>query len=160
MMSGTYRSWIISEQQSTVHHLTLMVLAKFFYTPKFIVSLAKYFLPHAILWSGMMLGDLGRHGTSPAYQNLSKFYDKVKQSKKQNFTEDNRTQGIMEKSQWDLKRIRLQRRQFSRLDDFVRVYQKMHDALLFEYGDTERCRKKVWDTVVNEVTQLQQHHNK
>ncbi|RXN31313.1 O-acetyl-ADP-ribose deacetylase MACROD2 [Labeo rohita] len=55
---------------------------------------------------------------SPAYQNLSKVYDKVKQSKKQNFTEGNRTQGITEKSQWDLKRIRLQRRQ--RLDDFVR----------------------------------------
>ncbi len=64
----------------------------------------------------------------------------------QKFTEVNRTQGVMEKSQWDLKRIRLQRRQFTRLDDFVRVYQKMHDALLLEYGDMERSRKKVWDT--------------
>ncbi|KAF4118743.1 hypothetical protein G5714_000794 [Onychostoma macrolepis] len=91
-------------------------------------------------------GDLERHGTRQAYQNLSKLYNKVKQSKRQNFTEDNRTQGIMEKSQWDLKRIRLQRRQFTRLDDFLRVYQKMHDALLLEYGDMERSRKKVWDT--------------
>ncbi|XP_073705879.1 uncharacterized protein [Garra rufa] len=113
-----------------------------YYTPEFIGSLAKYFLPHAVLWSGLMLGDLGRHGTSPAYQNLSKVYSKVKQSKEQNFTEDNRTQGIMEKSQWDLKQIRLQRKRFSRLDDFVRIYQKMHDALLLEYGDMERCRKK------------------
>ncbi|XP_058610231.1 uncharacterized protein LOC131526126 [Onychostoma macrolepis] len=111
-------------------------------TPTFISRLTKYFLPHAVLWSGMMLGDLERHGTRQAYQNLTKLYNKVKQSKKQNFTEDNRTQGIMEKSQWDLKRIRLQRRQFTRLDDFVRVYQKMHDALLLEYGDMERSRKK------------------
>lgn len=27
-----------------------------YYTPTFISRLAKYFLPHAILWSGMMLG--------------------------------------------------------------------------------------------------------
>lgn len=113
-----------------------------YYTPTLISRLTKYFLPHAVLWSGMMLGNLERHGTSQAYQNLSKLYNKVKQSKKQNFTEDNRTQGVMEKSQWDLKRIRLQRRQFTRLDDFVRVYQKMHDALLLEYGDMERSRKK------------------
>ncbi|KAK7158517.1 hypothetical protein R3I94_004978 [Phoxinus phoxinus] len=45
-----------------------------------------------------MLGDLGRHGTSPVYQQLSKVYNKVRQSKNQNFTQDNRTQGIMEKS--------------------------------------------------------------
>ncbi|KAF4110743.1 hypothetical protein G5714_007774 [Onychostoma macrolepis] len=61
-------------------------------TPTFISCLTKYFLPHAVLWSGMMLGDLERHGTRQAYQNLSKLYNKVKQSKKQNFTEDNRTQ--------------------------------------------------------------------
>ncbi|KAK9535814.1 hypothetical protein VZT92_008171 [Zoarces viviparus] len=34
--------------------------------PKFISNLAKYFLPHALLWSGVMLGDPGRHGTGPA----------------------------------------------------------------------------------------------
>lgn len=61
----------------------------------------------------------------------------------QNFTQDNRTQGIMEKSQWDLKKIRFQRRRLKRLDDFVSIYKKMHDALLLEYADVERCRKKV-----------------
>ncbi|KAK7162420.1 hypothetical protein R3I93_006654 [Phoxinus phoxinus] len=66
-----------------------------------------------------MLGDLGRHGTSPVYQQLSKVYNKVRQSKKQNFTQDNRTQGIMEKSQWDLKKISFQRRKLKRLDDHL-----------------------------------------
>lgn len=113
-----------------------------FYAPAFISSLAKYALPHATLWSGMMLGDLGRHGTGPVYQHLSKLYNKVRQSKKQNFTQDNQTQGIMEKSQWDLKKIRFQRRRVTRLDDFVQTYQKMHDALVLEHADTERCRKK------------------
>ena len=61
----------------------------------------------------------------------------------QNFTQDNRTQGIMEKSQWDLKRIRFQRRRLTRLDDFVQTYQKTHDALIIEYQDRERTRKKV-----------------
>ncbi|XP_030578943.1 uncharacterized protein LOC115775615 [Archocentrus centrarchus] len=63
-------------------------------------------------------------------------------SKNQNYTQDNRTQGIMEKSQWDLKKIRFQKRRLTRLDDFVRIYQKMHDALLLEYADTEKTRKK------------------
>ena len=49
----------------------------------------------------------------------------------------------MEKSQWDLKRIRFQRRRLTRLDDFVQTYQNMHDALIIEYQDGERTRKKV-----------------
>ncbi|XP_077103147.1 uncharacterized protein LOC143754414 [Siphateles boraxobius] len=129
----------------TINGALLDLNGKFniYYAPTFISSLAKYFLPHATLWSGMMLGDLGRHGTGPVYQQLSKVYNKVSQSKKQNFTQDNRTQGIMEKSQWDLKKIRFQRRRLKRLDDFVTIYKKMHDALLLEYADVERCRKKV-----------------
>ncbi|KAG1933868.1 gag-pol fusion protein [Pimephales promelas] len=59
-----------------------------------------------------------------------------------NFTQDNRTQGIMEKSQWDLKKIRFQRRRLTRMDDYVQIYQRMHDAQLREYEDTERSRKK------------------
>ncbi|KAK0132619.1 hypothetical protein N1851_032487 [Merluccius polli] len=55
-----------------------------------------------------------------------------------NFTRDNRTQGIMEKSQWDLKRVRFQRRSFTRLDDFVHAYRSTHNALLREYKDSLR----------------------
>ncbi|XP_026041873.1 uncharacterized protein LOC113032941 [Astatotilapia calliptera] len=113
-----------------------------FHAPKFIAGLVNHLLPHATLWSSMMLGDLGRHGTGPAYQRLSKLYDDIQQSKNQNFTQDNRTQGIMEKSQWDLKKIRIQRRRLTRLDDFVEIYQKMHDALLLEYADMKKSRQK------------------
>ncbi|CAI5668374.1 unnamed protein product [Oreochromis niloticus] len=113
-----------------------------YHAPAFISSISKYFLPHATLWSGMLLGDLGRHGKGSAYGFLSKRYNHVSQLKKQNYTEDNRTQGIMEKSQWDLKRIRFERRRLTRLDDFVQIYQRKHDALLREYGDVGKKRMK------------------
>ncbi|RXN38611.1 hypothetical protein ROHU_013910 [Labeo rohita] len=133
---------LMSHFQATISNavLDLNGPSNIYYSPEFISALAKYFLPYATLWSG----DLGRHGKSPVYQNLSKFYKKVRQSKKQNFTQDNHTQGIMEKSQWDLKQIRFQRKRLKRLDDFVQIYQKMHGALLVEYADVERCRKKKW----------------
>uniref|UniRef100_A0AAV2JLN0 Uncharacterized protein n=1 Tax=Knipowitschia caucasica TaxID=637954 RepID=A0AAV2JLN0_KNICA len=61
-----------------------------------------------------MLGDIGRHGTGPAYERFSKLHQKFSQRSNQNFTQDNRTQGIMEKSQWDLKKIRFHRRRVTR----------------------------------------------
>ncbi|KAJ8353451.1 hypothetical protein SKAU_G00210180 [Synaphobranchus kaupii] len=48
----------------------------------------------------------------------------------------------MEKSQWDLKRIRFQRRRLTRLDDFVLTYQESRNALLREFYDTLRTAKK------------------
>ncbi|KAJ4944582.1 hypothetical protein JOQ06_013125, partial [Pogonophryne albipinna] len=59
-----------------------------------------------------------------------------------NYTEDNKTQGIMEKSQWDLKKISFQRRRLTRLDDFVHTYKVTLSALLREYGDSLRRGKK------------------
>jgi len=47
----------------------------------------------------------------------------------------------MEKSQWDLKKIRFQRRRLTRLDDFVQIYQQSHNALLMEFSDSTRKRK-------------------
>lgn len=47
----------------------------------------------------------------------------------------------MEKSQWDLKKIRFQRRRLTRLDDFVQIYQHTHNALLKEFSDSTRKRK-------------------
>ncbi|KAF4114423.1 hypothetical protein G5714_004646 [Onychostoma macrolepis] len=58
-----------------------------------------------------------------------------------NYTNDNKTQGIMEKSQWDLKRVRFQRRRLTRLDDFVHIYQISHNALLKEFSDSTRKKK-------------------
>ncbi len=57
------------------------------------------------------------------------------------YTNDNKTQGIMEKSQWDLKRVRFQRRRLTRLDDFVHIYQISHNALLREFSDSTRKKK-------------------
>uniref|UniRef100_A0AAV2IYT7 Ubiquitin-like protease family profile domain-containing protein n=1 Tax=Knipowitschia caucasica TaxID=637954 RepID=A0AAV2IYT7_KNICA len=89
-----------------------------------------------------MLGDIGRHGDGHAYRNFSRMHKKVSVLDTQNFTQNNRTQGIMEKSQWDLKHLRLQRRRFTRLDDLVLRYKTMHDALLREYSDSKVISKK------------------
>jgi hypothetical protein len=60
----------------------------------------------------------------------------------QNYTQDNRTQGIMEKSQWDLKKVRLQGRRFKRMDDFVAMHKVSTNALLREYADSLKERRK------------------
>lgn len=48
----------------------------------------------------------------------------------------------MEKRQWDLKHVRFQRHRFTRLDDFVHIYQKTHSALLKEFSDSIHKKKK------------------
>ncbi|XP_034071055.1 uncharacterized protein LOC117545407 [Gymnodraco acuticeps] len=113
-----------------------------YFCPTFIPSLLKYFLPLAGLWSGLLLGDLGRHGTGTIYQKRSQKYKNAAKKPTQNYTEDNKTQGIMEKSKWDLKKIRFQRRRLTRLDDFVHTYKVTLSALLREYGDSLRRGKK------------------
>ncbi|RXN31461.1 hypothetical protein ROHU_016950 [Labeo rohita] len=72
---------LMSHFQATISNavLDLNGPSNIYYSPEFISALAKYFLLYDTLWSG----DLGRHGKSPVYQNLSKFYKKVRQSKKQ-----------------------------------------------------------------------------
>ncbi|KAL1250775.1 hypothetical protein QQF64_018571 [Cirrhinus molitorella] len=112
-----------------------------YYSATFMPSLVKYFLPHAPLWSALMLGDLGRHGRGPVYKNLSKKFERCSQLDTQNYTNDNKTQGIMEKSQYDLKRVRFNRRRLTRLDDFVHIYQISHNALLKEFSDSNRKKK-------------------
>lgn len=60
----------------------------------------------------------------------------------QNFTQDNKTQGVMEKSQWDLKKIRFKGRRLTRLDDFINTYKDTHKALLREFHDSQRVTKR------------------
>lgn len=48
----------------------------------------------------------------------------------------------MEKSQWDLKKIRFKGRRLTRLDDFIRTYRDTHTALLREFNDAERITKR------------------
>lgn len=44
------------------------------YSPDFLYHLRKDFLPQAMLWTEMLLGDLGRHGTAPPHENQTKIY--------------------------------------------------------------------------------------
>ncbi|KAJ4923070.1 hypothetical protein JOQ06_027806, partial [Pogonophryne albipinna] len=113
-----------------------------YFCPNFIPKLLKYFLPQAALWSKLLLGDLGRHGRGPFYEKLSKRFKTVAQKSTQNYTKDNMTQGIMEKSQWDLKKIRFQQKRLTRLDDLVHTYKVMHNALLREYQDSLKTKNK------------------
>ncbi|XP_059917513.1 uncharacterized protein LOC132464884 [Gadus macrocephalus] len=48
----------------------------------------------------------------------------------------------MEKSQWDLKKVRLQSRRFKRMDDFVAMHKVSTNALLREYADSLKKRRK------------------
>ncbi|KAJ8348799.1 hypothetical protein SKAU_G00273880 [Synaphobranchus kaupii] len=113
-----------------------------YYCKGLVAHISKYLLPYAGLWTGIMLGDLGRHGTGQAYEDYTKRYNVLKNSKRQNITEDNKTQGIMEKSQWDLKHIRFRSSRLTRLDDFVVQYQRTHTAVLKEYEDSKRVFRR------------------
>ncbi|XP_034071056.1 uncharacterized protein LOC117545408 [Gymnodraco acuticeps] len=78
----------------------------------------------------------------PFIRNVPRSTKMLQKKPTQNYTEDNKTQGIMEKSKWDLKKIRFQRRRLTRLDDFVHTYKVTLSALLREYGDSLRRGKK------------------
>nr|XP_055052042.1 uncharacterized protein LOC129437773 isoform X2 [Misgurnus anguillicaudatus] len=104
---------------------------KVYFSETFISSLAAYFLPHAGLWTSMMLGDLGRHGKGNS-QRLQR----------KNVRISHKTQGIMEKSQWDLKKICFKERRLTRLDDLIMTYEATHSALLREFTDAERITKR------------------
>ncbi|XP_060889318.1 uncharacterized protein LOC132961603 [Labrus mixtus] len=49
----------------------------------------------------------------------------------------------MEKSQWDLKKIRFQHRRLTRLDDSVHTYKVMHQAIMREYQDSVNTQNKI-----------------
>ena len=55
----------------------------------------------------------------------------------------------MEKSQWDLKQIHFQRKKMTRLDDFVDTYKVTFKALLREYANSQRKKKKVRSSYVD-----------
>ncbi|XP_024121040.1 uncharacterized protein LOC112142033 isoform X2 [Oryzias melastigma] len=116
--------------------------ANVYHCPDYMAKLLRHFLPYAALWSGMLLGNLGRHGSGPIYELLSNKFCKASEKDTQNYTRDNRTQGIMEKSQWDLKRVRFCGKKVGRMDEFVQQHMQMHSALLREYDDSLKISKK------------------
>ncbi|XP_057214329.1 uncharacterized protein LOC130569016 isoform X2 [Triplophysa rosa] len=77
-----------------------------------------------------------------AQTSLVSLVEDATQDNVENRTEDNKTQGIMEKSQWDLKHIRFSSGRLTRLDDFVARYPLSHTALLKEYEDSKRVFKR------------------
>nr|CAB3263128.1 uncharacterized protein LOC104265342 [Phallusia mammillata] len=101
-----------------------------YHAPKFIDAIQTHVLPWFLLWSGIMLGDLGRHGTLPSYKEYSKFYKNLSSKTTQTIAKNNRTQGIMEKSQQELKRTRLRGRKFKNLAEFVQVYDETNLPVL------------------------------
>lgn len=81
----------------------------------------------------------------------------------QNITKDNKTQGIMEKSQWDLKHIRFRSSRLTRLDDFVVQYQQTHTALLREDETPkeffqERFANSIYRIIDDVILMLSQLH--
>ncbi|XP_076579586.1 uncharacterized protein LOC143315907 [Chaetodon auriga] len=112
--------------------------ANLYYCKGLMIHLTKYILPYVGLWTGIMLGDLGRHGHTKAYEDYSQHYAALQRIQRQNISADNKTQGIMEKSQWDLKHIRFHSKRLKRLDDFVSQYQSSHTALLRDSEDSKR----------------------
>ena len=77
-----------------------------------------------------------------SYDKFSKFYSRAGQRKEQNLTRDNRTQGIMEKSQQELKRTRCHGRRFRGLHEFAQVYNEEHIGLIREFKDGVRLGNK------------------
>ncbi|XP_036948049.1 protein mono-ADP-ribosyltransferase PARP9-like [Acanthopagrus latus] len=62
----------------------------------------------------------------------------------------------MEKSQWDLKKIRFQQKRLTRLDDFVHTYKVMHEGLLREYQDSLKIKTKTHRVAVERWKQRKQ----
>ena len=118
------------------------VVDNLFFNPGLLSTFRKYWIPQICLWSSLMLGDLGRLGVGTGYQKYSKFYDGLSSKIEQNLTTNNRTQGIMEKSQQELKRTRLEGRRFRRLDEIAVAISQKNTAILREYGDSIKKRRR------------------
>ncbi|XP_077975501.1 uncharacterized protein LOC144431350 [Styela clava] len=113
-----------------------------FYCPEVMTKFKTFYVPKICLWGALLVGDLGRFGTTIGYEKYKHFYAKSSVSNKQNLAKDNRTQGIMEKSQQELKRTRFNNRRFKRLDEIAVVYDQLHDSLIREYQDNLIVRPK------------------
>ncbi|KAF4116716.1 hypothetical protein G5714_004205 [Onychostoma macrolepis] len=95
-----------------------------------------------------MVGDIiiGDHIFSFNYVTIGKAHvvkDDTACHNKHN--KDNKTQGIMEKNQWDVKHIRFRSGRLTSLD-FVACYQICHIALLKEYEDSKRAFRRKYGT--------------
>ena len=92
------------------------------YTPNFFPTILTNLLPTVPLWSGLLVGNLSRHGESKYYQNYAQHVIKnprINHTFNENFAASNRTTGISEKIMGDLYNSLLGCNQAARLDDIV-----------------------------------------
>ena len=92
------------------------------YSQQFFYRVLTNLLPTVPLWSGLLLGDLSRHGVGQSYAEYVKHLKKnprITHTFNENFKSSNRTTGISEKRMSDLYNSLLGGKQAARLDDIV-----------------------------------------
>ena len=99
------------------------------YAPNFFPTILAN-LPTVPLWSGLLLGNLSRHGESKDYENYAQNlikHPRINQTFNENFVASDRTTGISEKRMGDLYNSLLGGKQAARLDDIVTL---LHENIL------------------------------
>ena len=93
------------------------------YSEGFFQAVLKQLIPTIPLWSGLLLGDLSRHGPKIApymsYKSQQLKHPRTQHTFDDSFTGSNRTTGISEKRMGDLYNSLLGGKQAARLDDLV-----------------------------------------
>eukprot|EP00112_Aurelia_sp_Birch-Aquarium-sp1_P017710 Seg4132.1 transcript_id=Seg4132.1/GoldUCD/mRNA.D3Y31 product="putative ubiquitin carboxyl-terminal hydrolase 8" protein_id=Seg4132.1/GoldUCD/D3Y31 len=124
------------------------------FKPAFVTDICKNLMPTAPLWSGLMLNDLSRHGTSAVYKqyqkeriwSISSIKDRFR-----TFLVDNKTIGGSERRMGVLYELQLNSRNKVRLDDFFRlVHQDMigiQRTFADQYRSQPTSRKRTKKTV-------------
>ena len=100
------------------------------YAPNFFPTILANLLPTVPLWSGLLLGNLSRHGESKDYENYAQNlikHPRINHTFNENFVTSNRTTGISEKRMGDLYNSLLGGKQAARLDDIVAL---LHENIL------------------------------
>ena len=99
------------------------------YAPNFFPTILAN-LPNVPLWSGLLLGNLSRHGESKDYENYAQNlikHPRINHTFNENFVTSNRITGISEKRMVDLYNSLLGGKQAARLDDIVAL---LHENIL------------------------------
>ena len=126
--------------------------------PLFFETILSNLFPIIPLWSGLLLGNLSRHGESSSYVDYGSHrikYPSVKNGFNENFEASNGTTGISEISMGNLYNNLLCRKQAARLDDIVSLlYENVHGmqkmftdtvtSALIEKDKTKRVIQEEW----------------
>lgn len=123
------------------------------YSPEFCSRMFKTIVSNIHLSSALLLGDLSRHGTSDAYEWQRKFFARIESVNYRNLCVNNRTQGIVEQTMWDLKWNRKAgSKKFTNLAFWAHSYEKtavekcnafVEDYLLLQQKQKSKGRKEL-----------------